>query len=67
MWTYVIPLVPFMLWFDGLMSCLRAYSKDELFQMSKRLPVKDYHWQAGTKRDGFVPITYLIGYPKRTE
>lgn len=66
-WTYVMPLVPFMLWFDGLMSCLRAYSKDELFQMSKQLRVKDYHWQAGTKRNGFVPITYLIGYPKRTE
>jgi len=66
-WTYVIPVVPFMLWFDGLMSCLRAYSKDELSEISDQTGAEDYHWQAGTKGEGFIRITYLIGYPRRTD
>jgi len=65
-WTYVVPLVPFMLWFDGLISCLRAYSQDELLQMSRKVQAKDYHWQVGTRANGFISITYLIGYPKKT-
>jgi hypothetical protein len=28
--------------------------------------VKGYQWQAGKLGDGFVPITYLIGYPTKT-
>ena len=66
-WTYVIPVVPFMLWFDGIMSCLRAYSKDELFQISDQTRAEDYHWQAETKREGLIRITYLIGYPRRAD
>jgi hypothetical protein len=66
-WTYIVPLVPFMVWFDGIMSCLRAYSKDELIQMSKQLEVDNYCWQADTTNDGLMPITYLIGYPTRTD
>jgi hypothetical protein len=64
-WTYVVPMVPFMLWFDGVMSCLRAYSKEELLQMSQKVRVRGYQWQAGTRGDGFVPILYLIGYPEK--
>jgi hypothetical protein len=61
-WTYVIPLVPFMIWFDGLMSCLRAYSEGELWQMSQNVQRTGYEWHVGTRGNGFVPITYLIGY-----
>jgi hypothetical protein len=65
-WTYAVPLVPFMLWFDGLMSCLRAYSQDELLQMSQRVRTTNYQWRVGTRANGFISITYLIGYPKKT-
>ena len=64
-WTYLVPAVPFMLWFDGVMSCLRAYSLDELLEMSRRVGAENYQWQAGTQEDGGVPITYLIGYPTK--
>jgi hypothetical protein len=62
-WTYVIPLIPFVVWFDGWMSCLRAYSNDELHELVRGLPEESYRWEIGTKGDGFSPVTYLIGYP----
>jgi len=63
LWTYVFPLVPFVLWFDGWMSCLRSYSCHELGELVRSLPAKGYCWELGTKRDGFLPVTYLIGCP----
>jgi len=29
LWTYMIPVVPFVLFYDGVVSCLRAYSLEE--------------------------------------
>ena len=63
LWTYLLPVVPFVLWFDGWMSCLRAYSQDELRELVRGLPGQSYRWQLGTQDDGFLPVTYLIGYP----
>ena len=64
-WTYVVPLVPLVALFDGLISCLRAYSVEELQELTASLGAKDYHWDIGTLRQGRVrvPITYLIGVP----
>ncbi len=38
--TYVLPVVPFVLWFDGWMSCLRCYSHEELSELVRSLPGK---------------------------
>ena len=63
LWTYVVPVVPFVLWFDGWMSCLRAYSQEELGELVRGLPEEGYRWEWGTKGGGFLPVTYLIGCP----
>jgi hypothetical protein len=63
LWTYIIPVVPFVLWFDGFMSCMRGYSDQELSELTQGLPAVGYRWELGTQRDGFLPVTYLIGYP----
>jgi hypothetical protein len=63
LWTYGVPVVPFVLWFDGWMSCLRSYSHEELSELVRSLPGEIYRWELGTQRDGFLPVTYLIGYP----
>jgi hypothetical protein len=63
LWTYGVPVVPFVLWFDGLMSCLRSYSQEELSELVRSLPEERYRWELGTQRGGFLPVTYLIGYP----
>lgn len=64
-YTYVFPLIPLVLLFDGIVSCLRTYRPQELGEMAQGLAAPEYHWefgeQAGTA--GGPPITYLIGYP----
>lgn len=69
-WTFVIPAIPLVLWFDGIVSCLRTYSAEELVEMVAALEPTSiagvtYVWQSGTLRSPFSPlgVSYLIGYP----
>jgi hypothetical protein len=66
LWTYLIPVIPFVLLFDGLISCLRAYSLGELQQMTKGLATSGYEWEIGEQSGGLLPlkITYLFGWPQ---
>jgi len=64
-WTYLIPVVPLVTLFDGLVSCLRTYSVQELRELTERLNANDYQWEIGEVKStaGPIPITYLIGVP----
>lgn len=68
-WTYVIPVVPFVLWFDGVISCLRVYSPRELQEFVDEIGAEHYRWEIGEDATGVVPvpITYLLGYPMNRE
>jgi len=63
--TYLIPMVLLVLLFDGLISCLRAYSPEELKTMTTGLGGNGYRWEIGEATGGLLPvrITYLIGSP----
>jgi hypothetical protein len=65
LWTYLIPVIPFVLFFDGLISCLRAYSPAELQEMTRGLATSGYRWEIGEESGGFLPVrvTYLVGCP----
>jgi hypothetical protein len=63
-WTYVVPVIPFVLWFDGVLSCLRAYSPEELSTMVATLHQNDYIWEVGVTPGWLVPVTYVVGYPE---
>ena len=65
LWMYVIPVIPFVLFFDGLISCLRAYSPAELQEMTRGLATNGFRWEIGEKSGGIlpVPVTYLLGCP----
>jgi hypothetical protein len=67
LWTYVVPVVPLVIWVDGLVSCLRAYAPEELAEMVAQLGGEPegagYRWRLGEERRGLLPVTYLIGYP----
>ena len=65
LWTYLIPLVPLVALFDGLVSCMRTYSVRELHELIEGLNAKDYQWEIGKVKStaGPIPITYLIGVP----
>jgi hypothetical protein len=62
-WTWLIPVVPAVLWVDGVLSCLRSYSMDDLRELTDGLAAPDYRWEVGEARSGRVPIRYLIGTP----
>jgi hypothetical protein len=63
--TYVIPAIPCVLLFDGVVSCLRTYRPSELTDLVRQLGATNYEWQAGEFHESIlkVPITYLIGFP----
>jgi hypothetical protein len=65
-WTYLVPIVPFVVLFDGVVSCLRTYRPQELHEIAGKLTGSEYQWDAGEHPDarGRMPITYLIGYPR---
>ena len=65
LWTYLIPLVPLAVWFDGTVSCLRTYTPEELRDCVEDLQ-QGYEWEIGTVRSAPLPsrITYLLGQPR---
>jgi hypothetical protein len=60
-----VPLIPFVLLFDGIVSCLRTYRPAELSGLIHELGATNYQWQTGVFRESMLkaPITYLIGFP----
>lgn len=60
-WTYVVPVVPFVIWYDGVVSCFRAYSEVELREMVEEMP--EYRWETGEARTGMLAVTYVVGVP----
>lgn len=64
-WIYCLPVIPFTVWFDGIMSCLRSYSKEDMAELAAGLKAKGYRWESGDVRAGYRAITYLIGIPER--
>ena len=65
LWTYVVPAVPFMVFWDGVVSCLRTYTPEELRELAAGLGGPGYVWEAGRAPIAKAPVsmTYLIGYP----
>ncbi|MBL0937965.1 MAG: class I SAM-dependent methyltransferase [Gemmatimonadaceae bacterium] len=65
--TYLIPIIPLVILWDGLVSCLRTYTPNELVAMAHEAtpPDASYHWEAGEAGDGPIPVTYLIGWPSQ--
>jgi hypothetical protein len=64
LWTYVIPIIPMVFLFDGVVSCLRTYRPRELREIVDKLTTSEYQWEIGEHSSRRVPVTYLIGYPR---
>lgn len=62
--TYLIPLVPLFVWWDGLVSVVRTYSLDAMRNMTEELrDTAAYEWQIAEAREGASRIFYLYGRP----
>lgn len=63
--TYVIPILPLVVMWDGVLSCLRTYSVSELRALIATLPDgSDMDWKVGRVRSGPIILTYLVGVPR---
>ena len=66
--TYVVPLIPFIVLFDGTMSFLRIYLADELRELVAGIPDSEsFIWDIGSTKMAGLPfgITHLVGIPRR--
>lgn len=63
--TYLIPIVPIFVWWDGLVSVLRTYSDKEIHGLIAKLRNGDtFEWEVSCVKSGQVKIYYVLGIPK---
>jgi hypothetical protein len=70
--TYLLPVLPLFVLWDGIVSCLRVYSADELQALVDSLDPRHrdgYDWEIGRVRLGASPAraTVLIGVPRAAQ
>ena len=64
LFTYLVPILPIIIWWDGLVSVLRTHSKDELQALIEDLDgTATFTWEIGVERSGIAPVYYLLGLP----
>jgi hypothetical protein len=65
LFTYFVPVLPLLVFWDGLVSHLRTYSLAELEDLVSGLESTDYRWEFGLMEIPHVPVkpAYLIGRP----
>ncbi len=63
--TYLIPLIPLIVLWDGVVSMLRIYSPRQMHELTARLQRADYAWEIGRLHVRGIPdgLPYLIGRP----
>ena len=65
LFTYIIPIVPLFVLWDGVVSSLRTYSLNEMQEMIDELENNtSYHWKTGSVKSGPGIILYLVGSKK---
>ena len=63
--TYLIPIVPLFVLWDGLVSVLRTYSGEEIKKMASEIDNGDsFIWETGTMKSGQITVQYALGYPR---
>jgi len=65
--TYLLPVIPFIVAWDGWVSHLRAYTPDELLRMTCKFS-DSYRWETRRLkiRNGQFTVTCLLGVPLQT-
>ncbi len=63
--TYVPPLLPAMIWWDGVASTLKSYRADELRALVSSIETPGYRWRVEelAARGAPIPVTVVVGQP----
>ena len=66
--TYVVPVIPLLVFWDGLASCCRSYTVRELEALAMPLERPGYRFRAGRERVRGLPVhlNWLVGLPEST-
>jgi hypothetical protein len=59
--TYLLPLIPMVVLWDGIVSCFRTRTPQELLALTELFP--QYEWTAGYAQGSWLTPVYLIGRP----
>lgn len=61
--TYLIPVLPLMIFWDGVVSMLRLYSPEQMRALTAELQAPDYIWEVGRLHVSGIPggLPYLVG------
>ncbi|MEO8240187.1 MAG: hypothetical protein ABI793_13095 [Flavobacterium sp.] len=63
--TYLIPIVPILILWDGVVSSFRTYSVDEMNVLVSNLNNKEnFNWEVAKVKSGLTKILYLLGTKK---
>lgn len=65
--TYIIPLLPLFIGWDGAVSYVRAYSMKDWEELTNKIRSEDYIWEAGVLAGKGGKKSYLLGLPKQTD
>ena len=65
--TWLIPILPLFIVWDGVVSAFRTYTPDELRALAAEVKRPGYKWEVGEAQSASTPmaVTYLIGEPER--
>jgi hypothetical protein len=61
--TYLLPLIPLVVLWDGMVSCVRTRTPEELLVLTRGFP--QYEWTAGYAHGSWLAPVFLIGRPKQ--
>ena len=66
LFTYLVPVLPVVIAWDGAVSMLRIYSRRELRAMLDGVDDPGYAWEMGSIRPPWLPLRmpYLLGLPR---
>lgn len=66
LFTYFIPILPFFVLWDGVVSSLRTYTDDDLKELISEVEgSNNYEWEIGETKSGPITNHYLLAYPKK--
>jgi len=66
LFTYLIPVVPLVVLWDGIVSSLRTYSVQEMNELINSLEGKEhFEWTVGKVKSGPAKILFTVGIPKK--
>lgn len=65
LFTYLVPVVPLFVWWDGMVSALRTYSVPELTALIQQVKEKEsFDWKMARIKSGPAHLIYMTGIPK---